>query len=212
MTESSTTHEITREEPPVIADDAAWATINTPLDVHELTAFCQDTERLLRINPFYEFKKWKKTGENSYQCSGRNLSHEPAIEFEFELKAEKIPDGVQLNYTGGLKTSTIFKIEPAEQGSRLSIIDDYSGIAEEERRQRIDEVDKSLVTWASDLQRYLITWKKWSWLAPWCFYMRRIWQPMKPMGRRVTYILLWISVVEVALLALGAMIYWSEYM
>ncbi len=41
--------------------------------------------------------------------------------------------------------------------------------------------------------------------------MKRVWQPMKPSGRRITYMLLWISLVEIALIALGAGIYWSEY-
>lgn len=29
-----------------VADDAAWAAINTPLSVEELALFCQDIERL----------------------------------------------------------------------------------------------------------------------------------------------------------------------
>ena len=41
--------------------------------------------------------------------------------------------------------------------------------------------------------------------------MKRIWQPMKPMGRRITYILLWITVVELALIALGTAIYFVEF-
>jgi hypothetical protein len=37
--------------------DAAWATINTPLEVNELKLFCQDIERLFRINPMLHFKQ-----------------------------------------------------------------------------------------------------------------------------------------------------------
>jgi hypothetical protein len=41
--------------------------------------------------------------------------------------------------------------------------------------------------------------------------MRRIWQPMKPSARRITYMLLWISLAEVALIALGVAIYFVEF-
>jgi hypothetical protein len=34
---------------------------------------------------------------------------------------------------------------------------------------------------------------------------------MKPAGRRITYMLLWITVVEFALIALGVGIYFVEY-
>ena len=34
---------------------------------------------------------------------------------------------------------------------------------------------------------------------------------MKPTARRITYILLWITVVEIALIALGVAIYFVEY-
>ncbi|MES9902269.1 MAG: hypothetical protein ABW168_06250 [Sedimenticola sp.] len=64
--------------------------------------------------------------------------------------------------------------------------------------------------WGEDLQAYLVHWNRWSGFAPWRWYMRRIWLPMKPSARRITYILLWISLVEVALILLGAGVYWSE--
>jgi hypothetical protein len=41
--------------------------------------------------------------------------------------------------------------------------------------------------------------------------MRRVWQPMKPTARRISYMLVWISLFEIALIALGVAIYFSEY-
>ncbi|MEJ2181219.1 MAG: hypothetical protein P8Y28_12500, partial [Gammaproteobacteria bacterium] len=106
---------------------------------------------------------------------------------------------------------SLFKIEPAPQGSKLTITDYYERLPAEEREQHLHEVDKSLVVWANYLQRYLITWSRWSRFAPWRWYMRRIWQPMKPTARRITYSLLWITVVEIALIALGVAIYFVEF-
>lgn len=196
---------------PVDTEDAAWASINTPLDVDALKSFCLDIERLFRINPMLEFEKWQSLGNGRYFFSGRNISQEPAFEFEFELQAKELPEGLQIDYSQGLKSSTTIKIEPAEQGSKLTIVDSYEGSSEEERRSRMGEVDKSLITWAHYLQKFTLSWNRWSWFAPWRWYMHRVWQPMKPAGRRITYMLLWITAAEIALIALGVGIYWAEY-
>ncbi len=196
---------------PVTTEDAAWASINTPLDVETLKSFCRDIERLFRINPMLEFKKWQSLDNERYFFSGHNISQEPGFEFEFELQVKEQPDGLRIDYSQGLKTSTTIKIEPAEQGSKLTITDCYDGIAEEERKSRINEVDKSLVTWAHYLQKFILSWQRWSRFGLWRWYMHRVWQPMKPSGRRITYMLLWITAFELALITLGVVIYYLEY-
>lgn len=195
----------------VDAEDAAWASLNTPLSVEELKEFCQDIERLYRINPMLEFTKWESLEGNQFLISGKNISQETPFDFETELQVKVLPDGYQIDYSQGIKSSTVIKIEPAPQGSKLTIIDHYEGLSEEDRKLRMGEVDKSIVVWANYLQKFLMAWKKWSRVAPWRWYMRRVWQPMKPTARRITYMLLWISAVEIALIALGVAIYLSEY-
>lgn len=197
--------------PPVATQDAAWATVRTPLDSGSLLAFCQDVERLLRINPMLEFLDWQDLGDRRYRYRIRNSSQQPAFETAGELRVSPLPDGVQIDYSDGLKSQTRVKIEPDASGSRLTLIDCYDRLTEQDREARLGEVDKSLTTWASYLQRYLLQWQRWSRWAPWRWYMRRIWQPMKPAARRITYMLLWISVVEVALIGLGVAIYFAEY-
>ena len=199
------------EASPETSQDAAWASFPTGLDVSTLTEFCRDIERLFRINPFIEFKQWQQTGDNRYRFAGKNSSQKTAFDFDVELSVETTADTIVVKYLNGLKNSTTFHIEPVNNSSKLTITEDYSESSEEERTKRAHEVDKSLVTWANDLQQFLVTWKKWCWLAPWRWYMRYTWQPLKPSGRRIVYMLLWISLVEVALIALGAGIYWSEY-
>lgn len=196
---------------PSESQDAAWASIQTPLDSSALNAFCLDIERLFRINPYLEFETWEQRAENQYHFSGRNSSQEPAFEFALDLEVEPLPDGLVIRYAQGLKKSTTLQIEPENNGSKLTITEDYSGSSEAERNDRLQEVDKSLTRWAGDLQSFLVTWHRWSRLSLWRWYMRRIWQPMKPTGRRIVYMFIWISFVEVALIALGAGLYWSEY-
>ncbi len=194
-----------------MAEDAAWASINTPLSVNDLAVFCRDIERLFRINPMLEFQHFKPLGGQRYAYAGRNTSQETPFEFDFTFSVKELPDGFQIDYDEGIKSSTVFKIEPASEGSKLTITDYYERLPVDEREQHLQEVDKSLVVWANYLQRFLITWSRWSRFALWRWYMRRIWQPMKPTARRITYILLWISAVEIALIALGVAIYFVEY-
>lgn len=193
------------------ADDAAWATINTPLSVEELIIFCQDIERLFRINPMLEFKAWETLSADQYRMAVKNTSQEEPFEIDVNINIEKNKNESVVYYSTGIKKKTTFLIEPSEYGSKLTITDNYDGLSEEERQANMHEVDRSLVNWADYLQRYLITWKKWSKFSLWRWYMNRIWQPMKPAGRRITYMLLWITLVEIALISLGVGIYLSEF-
>jgi len=192
-------------------EDLAWASANTPLSVDALKHFCTDIERLYRINPMLEFKRWDSKSRDHFVFAGRNISQEQPFDFEYELSASKLGDSVHIDYDRGIKSSTTFTIEPAPQGSKLTITDRYERLPAEERSAHLHEVDKSLVIWAQYLQQYLINWQRWSRFGLWRWYMRRVWQPMKPAGRRVTYILLWITAVEIALILLGAAIYFVEY-
>ena len=199
-------------EATIAANDAAWAAINTPLSTEDLMTFCQDIERLFRINPMLEFKTWETLSDNRYRMAVKNISHkEEPFELDVKMNVEQNADEITIHYENGVKKKTILKIEPSEFGSKLTITDNYTGMSEDERQSHLHEVDKSLINWANYLQRFLITWKKWSKFALWRWYMKRIWQPMKPTGRRVTYMLLWITLVEVALITLGVGIYFSEF-
>ncbi len=193
--------------------DAAWATINTPLHVDALLVFVQDVERLFRINPMLEFKQWETLGGSSYFMSGRNISQETPFKFSTKLHVSQKTNGIEIEYEDGIKVHTLIQVEPivlenGKPGSKLTITDSY---AELDNDSKIDEVDKSLVIWATDLQRYFVNWRRWSGVKFWRWYMQRVWLPMKPTGRRITYMLLWISVVEVALIILGVAIYFAEY-
>ena len=148
---------------------------------------------------------------NLYQLEALNISNKPAISLNLNIEVEPLDDGVRLKYNHGIKASTLFRVTQETDGSNLTIIDSYDTLTTDERMQRLDEVDKSLVKWAEDIQQYLIRWNRWSRFTPWRWYMKYIWQPMKPSARRITYMLLWISLAEISLLLLGAAIYVIEF-
>lgn len=199
--------------------DAAWAILHTPMSEIELNQFCQDIERLFRINPMLNVEKWQALSPNRYYFAGQNISQKPPFDFELIMTVEQSPNNIQIHYEQGLKTRTTFVIEPVSSQqnatdppqSKLIITDFYGGLPEAERAQQLHEVDKSISVWANDLQQYLLNWKKWSQYGLWRWYMRHIWQPMKPMGRRITYILFWMTVVELAFIFLGTALYYLEY-
>lgn len=192
------------------SEDSAWVIIETPLNATELRAFLEDVERLYRINTMLEFEQWQKTGDWQYQLKVKNLSNDR--ELETGLSVERGTDGITVRYDKGLRTFTSFRVEDGEDGrAKLVVTDDYSGSSLSERESRMDEVDKSLVHWGNSLHRYLHQWKRWSWLPGWKFYMRKIWQPMKPTARRISYILIMITLAEFILFLMVFTVFWLEW-
>lgn len=183
----------------VLADseerDAAWVTIDTRHDPLWLKEFLSDIVRLYRINSLLEFKELRKIGSSEYNLQAKNLSN--GSNMDLKLKVTPDTDGLRVDYSKGLKTSTTFRIEAKPDGlARLVITDEYSGTTEEEREDRIAEVDKSLIAWGQGIHRYLRQWKRWSAVPGWKWYMRRVWQPMKPSARRISFMLFMITAIE----------------
>ena len=199
------------QAPPIECEDAAWVSFKTPLSCSDLTDFCNDVQRLLRINPYLEVKQWQTLSINHYHFEAVNSSTNPAITLDIDIEVEPLADGIRLNYSRGIKASTTFKIKPDAEASCLTIVDEYDSTRKSDQDQCLNEVDKSLVKWAEDIQAYLVHWQRWSKLPVWRWYMKHIWQPMKPSARRITYMLLWITLVEISLILLGAALYTIEY-
>ncbi|MCK5523169.1 MAG: hypothetical protein KAI83_08560 [Thiomargarita sp.] len=185
---------------PISSEDVAWVRISTPLLVEELREFCRDLERLYRINPMLEFTEWRKIGYNHYFFQANNLSN--GLEIATEIHLEETEKGFKITYNEGLKSATFINIEANSKESFLVIIDDYSKLPVAERTQRLAEVDHSLEQWGQELHRYLKNWQRYSWFPPFRWYMRQ-WQSMKPMGRRIAYMLIVITLFElVAIIAI----------
>lgn len=190
-----------------LSEDYAWVTIPVPFAAEELRNWLNDAETLFRINSLLEITGWRQDDHHSVHLIGRNLSNGQALDVQMSLTTAD--DGLQIQYSEGLKRSTTFAIEPAEKtGFQLRITDDYSGLSEEERKARVDEVDRSLPQWGRDLYKYFRAWKRWSWLAPWRWYTTRLWLRMKPSARRITRWIWWITAAELVafLLVFGVLL------
>jgi len=178
------------------SSDSAWVSIDTQLDLETLAGHCRDVEGILRVNPYLNFEEWKETAPGRYHFKAQNLSNDQEV--DTAVHEEISADGIRLFYESGIKSSTHFKLEAIEGGSRLTITDDYSGTPPEEREARIKEVDKSLMQWGNYLHGYFRRWHKWAWVPLWPWYMRKVWRRMNPMGRRIAFILWVITLFEIA--------------
>ncbi|MCB1751839.1 MAG: hypothetical protein KDI74_08960 [Gammaproteobacteria bacterium] len=183
------------------SEDCAWVTIPAPFGADELRQWLEDPETLFRINSLLEIGQWIRQGERQARCVGRNLSNDRELELAMTLDPGQ--QGLLITYTGGLKRSTTFTVEPGDTTtSQLRITDDYSGLSEDERKARVGEVDRSLPQWGRDLHKYFHAWKRWSWFPPWRWYMTHLWLKMKPTARRITRWIWWLTLAEIVAFAL----------
>jgi hypothetical protein len=193
----------------VPAADAAWVVIDAPLSPAALARFCGDLERLYRINPYYEFRTWRPLQQGRFHAELRNLSINKDWERVLSLEHESDFD-FTVRYDRGIKHATRFQIAPGPMGSRLTVTDDYGPAAADEAAVDTTEVDRSLHAWGVALHDYLRRQARWGRYAPWRWYMRRVWVPMKPAARRITFIILMVTLAEIALIALVMAIYLIE--
>jgi len=198
------------QQAPIDSTDAAWVSIPAKQSVAALTALCEDIEAIVRVNPYYVYKnKWIKSGDNCYQTEFSNLSNEQEVSQSFCVDRESATRWV-IRYETGLKTRTVLEIEPTESGSKLTITDDYSGSSEQEREARKQEVDKSLKAWGQGLYTYFLRWHRLGWIPGWKAYTRKVWIPMKPSARRITYMLLMVELGFIGLFFFSMLILWIE--
>jgi hypothetical protein len=182
-------------KPPLDSTDAAWASLPAPFPPGELAELCRDIEALFRLNPYYYFDVWRQTGPDAFHIEFENQSNKTRQALDLGVTPGPGP-GVTVTYDQGIKKRTVFTIEPAPNGSRLTITDDYERLPETERVQRQAEADKSLAAWAEALRLYFLRRRRWSWLPGWRWYIRRVWMPMKPSARRIVWFIYLITVAE----------------
>lgn len=189
-----------RSAPAPLTEDAAWVRVPTPLPADVLRAFCDDVEMLFRINSLLDFEEWRAIAPDRYRLRARNASNARCL--DLELAVERRADEVVVTYDGGLKRSTTFAVESTGAGADLLITDDYSGLPEEERQRRLDEVDRSLGQWGHDLQGFLLRRRRWGRSPLWRWYIDRLWRRMNPRARRICFLLIATTAAEFVLFLL----------
>ncbi len=186
--------------------DAAWVVLETSLDPAQLAAFCRDLEQLYRINPFLEFASWEQSAPGRFRAEVLNHSNGQRTVMAASV-ARTSERALRVDYAEGLKKSTLFEIEPTPTGSRLTITDEFSSAG---AGAQDAEVDRSLHAWGVALKTHLERDRRWGWIPLYRRCTRRLWLPLKPAARRITFLILVIGLADIVLIALGLAIYWIE--
>ena len=194
---------------PVTSDEVAWVTIQTALSLERLNEFCLDIEALFRLNPYYRFSHWQKTGDDSYHVQFKNESNGQEYDLHLQI-GDKYQLGFTVYYSHGLKKRTIFAIQAAESGSALVVLDEYEKLPEGENDASMAEVDKSLMAWGASVRKYIMRQQRYGRVPGWRWYIRRLWLPMNPSARRVVWFIWLISILELGVFLFALLIYIIE--
>ena len=189
--------------------DAAWVVLETSLQASELETFCRELERLYRVNPFLEFESWQQRTADRFRAVLHNHSSGLRVVLDGEVRRES-SRAWRIVFAAGAKQCTHFEIEPWPGGSRLTITDEYRSVADGTPAVAA-EVDRSLHAWGVALKAFLERDRRWGWLPLYRVVMRKVWLPMKPAARRITFLVLVIGLADIALVALGLAVYWIEF-
>lgn len=195
--------------PTTATQDSAWVSIPLPQTHAELSGLIENIETLFRVNPYLTFSQWTQTDTTHYYAQWVNESNQQTLATSLTLTIES-RDQFSVHYDQGIKRRTVFTLEDKPQGSLLTLTDDYQDAAPADTQTVEQQVDKSLQAWGIAIQTYFIRRKRWSWLPGWCWYMRRMWVPMKPSGRRIAWLLFLFTVVEFAFFLFVLLIYAAE--
>ena len=204
MTDSNTLTEVQK--------DTSWVTIEIPVSPRQLFDFLQNTERLFRLNPYLDIREWKQLASGK-QFHLKALNEMNGITYDLVVSIEHAHSGTSmlLSYDKGLKRALEITVQPGTAtGSALTLREYYHSTTEENREEQLKEVDHSLIHWASSIRGYLLGLQRWGWVWPYQWYLEHLWISMRPFHRRITRMLIWVTVLEFVVFLFVFTIYWLE--
>ena len=185
--------------------DAAWVKIVSRIDAQSLMDFCQNIERLFRLNPYLNLESWTMPAHNLIDAKWQNSSNINEFTVETNIEVSYLPNEIRLRYSCGLKKETSLLIRALEQGSSLTVIDDYSsGENQTEDPAVSDQIDRSLQAWGASLRSFLFHYHYLRKIPGIELVVDRFWIRLSTMARRITYLLVVITIFELILLLVFA--------
>ena len=204
------------------SQDAAWVNVDTPLTQAQLFEFITNAERLFRLNPYLDVQVWQ-SDQRCVTEGGRihlkYLNEMNGVARELDLTVSEFKPGIgyTLNYSAGLKRATEIRVEAKGQGAELVIKDWYHAVVEnpedsqEVRDTQLAEVDRSLTPWGVVIRQHLLSLARWRWLPFYRPFLERFWCTMAPRNRRISRLIIWLTVLEFFAFLFVFLIYWIEY-
>lgn len=176
------------------AENAARVDIDLPQPAEQIAAYLQDVERLLRLNPYLEIRRFEAVPGRGYALDALNEMNGRAVSCGLTFQAAG-PRGYVLRYDTGLKQTTEVEVSPRGAGARLTIRETYRQPASE---AELAEVDRSLTPWGIAIRRHFLGLARWGRLPGHRWWRERVWLNMKPRERRISRLIVWITALEFA--------------
>ena len=203
--------------PDEVQKNTAWVSIEIPVSPGKLFAFLQNTERLFRLNPYLDIHQWEAlAGGKQFHLKALNEMNGVTYDLAITLESTQPGASILLGYSKGLKRALEITLRPgvggaAESGgSILTLREHYHEPAGENQVEQLKEVDHGLTHWAASIRQYLLGWERWSWFWPYRWYKGRFWLSMRPTHRRISRLLIWVTVLEFVVFLFIFTIYWLE--
>ncbi len=199
-------------------EDFALISVDLPLATGEIYAFIQNIERLFRLNPHLAIKSWQEDAPGKiFACKQIRvdcMNEMNGLRQSLTLSVSDVQPELSftLNYDSGLKKATIFSVQSVgSAASKLVVKELYSDeISAAEKEKRLNEVDKSLLPWGAAIHSYFKRRSRWGWLPFHSWLQNSVWLGMTPRHRRISRLIIWVTVLEFVVFLFVFAIYWLE--
>jgi hypothetical protein len=187
------------------SENAAWVDIDLTQPAADVAFYLQDVERLLRLNPYLEIRRFTPT-DGGFEIDALNEMNGLAVSQRLTFRTTGLR-GYVLRYDTGLKQTTEVEVEPRGAGARLRIHETYRPPADE---AELAQVDRSLTPWGQSIRRHFLGLARWGRLPGYRWWREGVWLRMRPRERRIARLLAWITALEFAFFLLVLAVFVTE--
>lgn len=194
-----------------LAQDAAWVRADIPLAPREAFLFLADIERLFRLNPHLDISAWREMADRpaTWKFNVWNETNGCRYDAMMTMSDVRKDRGFALNYDDGIKASSEFRIDPAGGGSTLTITEHYHPVRNPDD-ERLKDVDRSLAPWLASIRAHIAGIARYGWLPGYRWWTERCMLTMPLRQRRITRMIVWVSLLEFIVFLFVAAIFWLE--
>lgn len=175
----------------------------------EVTVWLGDARRLFGLHPDLRIDHWQADPDgglqSGWQCHMTFLNERNGIAASRRMRATPLNNGWRIDFDTGWLAAIEWHTAPHDpEGTALSCIEIYHPRPEDPREQvdRLKESQSGLIPWSLALRRHL-RWHRF--LGRWTVGSRflRWFATLVPAHRRIARLLVWSSLLELALLFVG---------
>lgn len=194
--------------------DHNWVTVEIPgWQPDAVAAWLRETRRLFGLHPFLRIDHWEARPDDRLQpgwhCRFTAWNALNGVTATRTMQAEPLPDGWRMTFDTGWLAALEWRWEPhGNHGTALTCTEIYhpEPTTDPERNTRLLESRSGLLPWSLAIRRHL-RWRRF--LRGWTLGGRLLdrFARLCPAHRRLARLLLWSSLLELALLFLGLLLW-----